>query len=175
MNVLKTSSVWVAVFLVGLITFVLGCGGGGASGDSSSGGSVTQQSANLIINKNISTTWRIQVVNGNSGSAIPGATFTWSPASEPTGAYRGPSSFLGTLYYTYQTNSNGEINLSGTISEGAATMPYYMNYNWTCSAPNLKTSSGYQEFSPSSWTLTGTTGNYNNYSGTLIHRILLYP
>jgi hypothetical protein len=39
MNVLKTSCAWVAVILMGLIAFVLGCGGGGGGGDSSSGGS----------------------------------------------------------------------------------------------------------------------------------------
>ena len=179
MNVIKNGSLFVFVLLAGVVSIVLGCGGGGGAVNGnppSDGVSFTP------VTQNITTTWRIRVVNGSTGLPIVGATFGWSAASEPTSAYHDPAWFLGQLSATYQTNASGEIVLTGTTSVPNAgfNFPYIMNYNWTCSAPSLQTASGYQEFPTSSWlfvsqTLSASSPSSSDYSGTLVQQVVLNP
>ena len=179
MNFIKKGSALVFLLFAGVVSVALGCGGGGGAtnGNSPSGGTEFTP-----ISQVITTIWRIQVVNGNTGQAIPGATFTWATASEPTASYHDPAFFMGAIGNTYQTNANGEVVLNGqtTLANVGWNFDAVMNYNWTCSAPSLKTSTGYQEFPTASWvpggsSLSTTQPSYYYLNGTLVQKILLYP
>ena len=93
-----------------------------------------------------------------------------------------PAWFIPTISPSYQTDSNGMISISGTISVGnhpTTTFDRSMAYNWTCTAPNLQSASGTQEFSTASWAATGSelshTVSYDAFSGVLLQTIQLSP
>ncbi len=134
------------------------------------------------MSENISTTLQIHVVNASTGLAVPGATFSWTALAAYTGTDQSPAWFIPTISPSYQTDSNGMISISGTISVGnhpTTTFDRSMAYNWTCTAPNLKSASGTQEFSTASWAATGSelshTVSYDAFSGVLLQTIQLSP